>query len=165
MEQCLRLVGIRPDDRGDYRLLRDPLHLKGTTIVENATTGNDGKIAISEGAKVYGSDGKQWGRVEAVGAKYLTIAEGLFGQREYFLPIRFVACGDLDRVELNVPLVDAKAQALTDAPEDEPIFQDSAPIPREEMEAVGIPEPERADIGIGENEEATERIRQKKGTY
>ncbi len=133
--------------------------------MENATTGNDGKIAISEGAKVYGRDGKQWGRVEAVGAKYLTIAEGLFGQREYFLPIRFVACGDLDRVELNVPLVDAKVQALTDAPEDEPIFQDSAPIPREEMEAAGIPEPESADIGIGENEEATERIRQKKGTY
>ncbi len=117
--------------------------------MENATTGNDGKIAISEGAKVYGSDGEQWGRVEAVGAKYLTIAEGLLGQREYFLPISFVSCGDPDRVELNVPLADAKAQALTEAPEDEPIFQDSAPIPREAMEAVSIPKPERADVGTG----------------
>jgi len=133
-------------------------------VAENTTSsGIDGKIAISEGAEVYGSDGKQWGRVEAVGAKYLTIAEGLFGQREYFLPIGFVACGDLDRVELNLPLVDAKAQALTDAPEDEPIFAGSVPIPREEMEAVGIPEPKRANIGIGENAEEMDRVRREKG--
>jgi len=111
--------------------------------VENTAIRNEDKIAISEGADVYGSDGEQWGRIEAVGARYLTIAEGLLGQREYFLPISLVACGDPDRVELNVPLVDAKAQALTEAPEDEPIFADSAPIPREEMEAVGIPETER----------------------
>jgi len=126
--------------------------------VENVTTENEEKIAISEGAEAYGSDGEQWGRVEAVGARYLTIAEGVLGQREYFLPIRFVACGDLDRVELNVPLADAKAQALTEAPEDEPIFQDSALIPREEMEAVGIPELTRADVGTGENEERSVRF-------
>ncbi len=126
-------------------------------------TRNEGKIALSEGAEVYGSDGKQWGRVEAVGAKYLTIAEGLLGQREYYLPIRFVACGDVDRVELTVPLVDAKAQALTEEPEDEPIFLDSAPIPPEEMEAIGIPEPERADVGTGEDVEETERVRRVKG--
>lgn len=124
--------------------------------------GTEGKVAISEGAEVYGSDGKQWGRVEAVGAKYLTIVEGLLGQREYYLPIRFVACGDPERVELTVPLVDAKAQALREAPEDEPIFVDSAPIPREEMEAIGIPEPERAEVGTGEDEEETERVRQAK---
>ncbi|MDQ6603132.1 MAG: DUF2171 domain-containing protein [Chloroflexota bacterium] len=131
--------------------------------MENTTTGNIGKVAISEGAEVYGSDGKQWGRVEAVGAKYLTIAEGLLGQREYFLPISFVSCGDADRVELNVPLVDAKAQALTEAPEDEPIFGESVPVPPEEMEAVGIPEPERAEVGTGEDREETERVRQVKG--
>ncbi len=130
--------------------------------MENATTENEGKIAISEGAKVYDSDGKQWGRVEAVGARYLTIAEGLLGQREYFLPIRLVAYGDPDRVELSVPLADARAHALTDAPEDEPIFQASAPIPREEMEAVGLPEPERAGVGTGEDEEATNNVRQEK---
>ncbi len=127
------------------------------------TTGNEGTIAISEGAEVYGSDGKQWGRVEAVGAKYLTIAEGLLGQREYYLPISFVACGDPDRVELNVPLVDAKAQALTEEPRDEPIFGESVPIPPEEMEAIGIPEPERAEVGTGEDQEATERARRAKG--
>ncbi len=126
--------------------------------MENATTKNEDKIAISEGADVYGSDGEQWGRIEAVGARYLTIAEGLLGQREYFLPIGLVACGDPDRVELNVPLADAKAQALTEAPEDEPIFQDSAPIPREEMEAIGIPEPERTDVGTGEDEERSVRF-------
>ncbi len=131
--------------------------------MENTTNGNESKVAISEGAEVYGSDGKQWGRVEAVGAKYLTIAEGLLGQREYYLPISFVACGDADRVELNVPLVDAKAQSLTDKPEDEPIFVDSAPIPPEEMLAVGIPEPERADVGMGEDREESERVRRAKG--
>ncbi len=125
--------------------------------MENTATRNEDKIAISEGAEVYGRDGKQWGRVEAIGARYLTIAEGLLGQREYFLPIGLVACGDPDRVELNVPLADAKAQALTEAPEDEPIFQDSAPIPREEMEAVGIPESERAAVGTSENEERSVR--------
>lgn len=127
------------------------------------TTETEQTITISEGADVYGSDGKHWGRVEAVGAKYLTIAEGLLGQREYYLPVSFIARGDADRVELNMPLVDAKAQALTDEPEDEPIFADSAPIPPEKMEAIGIPEPERADVGNGENEEETARVRQEKG--
>jgi len=131
--------------------------------VENTTPRNADKIAISEGAEVYGSDGKQWGRVEAVGAKYLTIAEGLLGQREYYLPLGFVAAGDDERVELNVPLVDAKAQALTDEPEDEPIFGESVLIPPEEMEAVGIPEPERAAVGTGEDREETERVRRAKG--
>lgn len=131
--------------------------------MSETTTGNEGKIAISEGAEVYGSDGKQWGRVEAVGAKYLTIAEGLLGQREYYLPISFVACGDPERVELSVPLVDAKAQALTEEPQDELIFVGSAPIPREEMAAVGIPEPERADVGTGEDKAETERARRAKG--
>lgn len=132
-------------------------------MAENtATTGTENSITISEGADVFGSDGKQWGRVEAVGAKYLTIAEGVLGQREYYLPISFVACGDPDRVELNVPLVDAKAQALTDEPDDEPIFVDSAPIPPHEMEAIGIPESERADVGTGDDEEATTRAERAK---
>jgi hypothetical protein len=125
--------------------------------------GQSGKITISEGAEVYGSDGEQWGRVEAVGAKYLTIAEGLLGQREYYLPISFVAVGNEERVELNVPLADAKAQALTEEPEDVPIFVDSAPIPTEEMEAVGIPEPERAEVGTGDERRETERVRRAKG--
>lgn len=124
------------------------------------TTGNQGKIALSEGADVFGSDGEQWGRVTAVGAKYLTIAEGLLGQREYYLPISFVAAANDERVELHVPLVDAKAQALTEEPEDEPIFVDSAPIPLDEMEAVGIPEPQRAEVGTGEDKDMTERARQ-----
>ena len=64
---------------------------------------------------------------------------------------------------MNVPLVDAKAQALTEEPADEPIFGESAPIPPEEMEAVGIPEPERAEVGTGEDEEETERVRRAKG--
>lgn len=132
-------------------------------MAEHVTNENTGKIAISEGAEIYGSDGKQWGRVEAVGAKYLTIAEGLLGQREYYLPISFVACGDAERVELTVPLVDAKAQALTDEPADEPIFAESAPVPPEEMAAVGIPEPERAEVGTGEGEEETEQARRAKG--
>lgn len=132
-------------------------------MAEHTTHENAGKIAISEGAEVYGSDGEQWGRIEAVGAKYLTIAEGLLGQREYYLPIRFVAHGDADRVELNVPLVDAKAQALTEEPGDEPIFGESAPIPTGEMGAVGIPEPERAEAGTGEDAKETERVRRAKG--
>ena len=112
---------------------------KGSTDDKRHDDGNAGKVAISEGAEVYGSDGKQWGRVEAVGAKYLTIAEGLLGQRAYYLPIGVVAAADDERVELKVPLVDAKAQALTEEPADEPIFGESAPIPPEAMEAVGIP--------------------------
>ena len=132
-------------------------------MAESTTNENPSKVAISEGAEVYGSDGKQWGRVEAVGAKYLTIAEGLLGQREYYLPITFVAAGNDERVELNVPLVDAKAQALTEEPQDEPIFAESAPVPPEEMAAVGIPEPERADVGTGEDTEETDRVRRAKG--
>ena len=116
-----------------------------------------GKIAIDEGAEVYGSDGEQWGRVAAVGARYLTIAEGLLGQREYHLPIGLVAAGDAERVELAVPLAEAKARATTEEPEDEPIFAGSEPIPVEEMKAVGIAEPERTDLGTGADENA-ERV-------
>lgn len=131
--------------------------------MESAPAENVGKIAISEGIEVYGSDGEQWGRVEAVGAKYLTIAEGLLGQREYYLPISFVATSNDERVELTVPLVDAKAQALTEEPQDEPTFAHGDPIPPEERKAVGLPEPERADIGTGEDAEETEQIRRAKG--
>ncbi len=60
---------------------------------------------------VYGSDGEQWGPVAAVGANYLTIAEGLIGQREWSLAIRFVAQSDLERVVLRVPLAEAQVQA------------------------------------------------------
>ncbi len=98
-------------------------------------------VTIGEGADVYGSDGEQWGRVAAVGAKYLTIAEGLLGQREYYLPASLVACADADRVELNVPLADAKAQALDEEPPDEPIFTGSAKIPEHKMETAAVPEP------------------------
>lgn len=111
---------------------------------------SENKAAINEGADVYGSDGEQWGRVEAVGAKYLKIAEGLLGQKEWYLPIGLVSCGDADRVELSVPLAEAKAQASKDEPRDEPTLTGSAPIAPEEMEAVGIPEPARAEVGTGE---------------
>ena len=58
-------------------------------MAENDRTPADvTSVTIGEGADVYGSDGEQWGRVAAVGAKYLTIVEGLLGQREYYLPVR-----------------------------------------------------------------------------
>ena len=98
-------------------------------------------MTIGEGADVYGSDGEQWGRVDAVGAKYLTIVEGLLGQREYYLPVSLVASGDDERVELTVPLEEAKAQALTEEPTDEPIYTDSEKIPEQEMETAAVPTP------------------------
>ncbi len=98
-------------------------------------------VTIGEGADVYGSDGEKWGRVAAVGAKYLTIAEGILGQREYYLPINLVACGDDDRVELTVPLEEAKAQAMDEEPADEPIYTDSEKIPEHEMETAAVPTP------------------------
>jgi hypothetical protein len=97
-------------------------------------------VTIGEGADVYGSDGEKWGRVGAVGAKYLTIVEGLLGQREYHLPVGLVACGDDERVELTVPVEEAKAQALGEPPLDEPIYTDSEPIPEHALETANIPE-------------------------
>ena len=88
---------------------------------------------------------------------------GLLGQRAYDLPIGVVAAADDERVELKVPLVDAKAQACTEEPADEPIFGESAPIPPEAMGGGGIPEPERAEVGVGEDAEETERVRRAKG--
>ncbi len=120
-------------------------------------------IALSEGAEIYGSDGERWGHVEEVGAKYLKVVDGLFGQREAYLTIALVARGDADRVDLSVPVAEAKAQAREEEPEDEPIYGESAPIPLEEMEAVSIPEPERAAVGTGEDEAERERVRRAKG--
>lgn len=105
------------------------------------TTSNENPITIGEGVDVYGSDGGKWGRVGAVGAKYLTIVEGLFGQKEYHLPVRFVAAGDDERVELNVPVAEAKAQALDEEPADEPIYRDSTKIPEREMKTAAVPTP------------------------
>jgi hypothetical protein len=98
-------------------------------------------VTIGEGANVYGSDGEQWGRVAAVGAKYLTIVEGLLGQREYYLPVRLVASADDERVELTVPLEEAKAQALDEEPADEPIYTHSEKIPEDRMESAAVPTP------------------------
>jgi len=93
------------------------------------STEQSGKVGISEGADVYDSDGERWGRVEAVGAKYLTIAEGLLGQRAYYLPIALVACRDADRVELMVSVEEAKTQAWDEEPADEPIYAHTEAIP------------------------------------
>jgi hypothetical protein len=98
-------------------------------------------VTIGEGADVYGSDGEKWGRVASVGAKYLTIVEGLLGQREYHLPVSLVACADDDRVELTVPLEEAKAQAVDDEPADEPIYTHSEKIAEHEMETAVVPTP------------------------
>jgi hypothetical protein len=102
-------------------------------------------VTIGEGADVYGSDGEQWGRVEAVGAKYLTIVEGLLGQRQFYLPVSLVRSGDEDRVELNVPIAQAKAQAREEEPADEPIYADSEKIPEREMETADVPAPDDTD--------------------
>lgn len=105
------------------------------------TTSNENPIAIGEGVDVYGSDGEKWGRVGAVGAKYLTIVEGVLGQKEYHLPVRFVAAGDDERVELTVPVEEAKSQALDEEPADEPIYNDSVKIPEREMKTAAVPTP------------------------
>jgi hypothetical protein len=102
-------------------------------------------VTIGEGADVYGSDGEQWGRVSAVGAKYLTIVDGLLGQRDYYLPVSLVAAADEDRVELTVPVAQAKAQALDEEPADEPIYTGSEKIPEREMETADVPTPDRED--------------------
>jgi hypothetical protein len=99
-------------------------------------------VTIGEGADVYGSDGEKWGRVEAVGAKYVTIVEGLLGQREYHLPVGLVAAANEDRVELTVSVAEAKAQALDEEPADEPIYTDSEKIPEREMESADVPTPD-----------------------
>jgi hypothetical protein len=100
-------------------------------------------VTIGEGADVYGSDGEKWGRVAAVGAKYLTIVEGLLGQREYYLPVGLVASADEDRVELTLPVEEAKAQALDEEPTDEPIYAGSEKISEREMETADVPTPDR----------------------
>lgn len=95
----------------------------------------EGKIAISEGSDVHGSDGTHGGRVEAVGAKYVTIAAGLLGQKEFHLPLA---------------LIDAQARAFKDIPPpDEPIYHEPRPLPAEEMGAVGIPVDGREEFGMG----------------
>lgn len=104
-------------------------------------TGNVTSVTIGEGADVYGSDGEQWGRVTAVGAKYLTITDGVLGRREYHLPVSLVASADADRVALSVPAARAKAQALDEEPVDEPIFAHSEKIPEHEMESAAVPAP------------------------
>jgi hypothetical protein len=109
---------------------------------EQQTTETDGRIALSEGADVYGSDGERWGQAEDVGAKYLKIVEGLLGTKAWYLPVALVACGDTDRAELTVPIAEAKEQALTEEPEDEPIYRESEPIAVGSLETAGIPEPE-----------------------
>jgi hypothetical protein len=93
---------------------------------------------IREGADVFGSDGEQWGRVEAVGAKYLTITEGILGRKQSYLPIALVARGEGDLVVLGVPVEQAKAQALSEEPGDEPIDTGTEAIPVEEMERDGV---------------------------
>jgi hypothetical protein len=98
-------------------------------------------VEIGEGAEVYGSDGERCGRVVAVGAKYLTIVEGLLGQREYHIPVGLVVCGDSERVALTVPVAEAKARAVAAIPEDEPIYQASEPIPAAELESARVPTP------------------------
>lgn len=99
---------------------------------------------------MYGSDGKHGGRVEAVGAQYVTIAAGLLGQKEFHLPLSLIARADADRVDLTLPLIDAQAQAFKDIPPpDEPIYQAPRPISAEERGAVGMPVAEREDFGIG----------------
>lgn len=106
-----------------------------------AQTRDENPITIGEGADVYGSDGEKWGRISAVGAKYLTIVEGVLGHKEYHLPVRFVAAGDDERVELTVPVEEAKAQALDEEPADEPIYRESVNIPEREMETAAVPTP------------------------
>jgi len=107
-----------------------------------------GKVAISEGAEIYGSNGTQVGRVEAVGARYLTVTAGLLGQKTFHLPLDFVARADAERVELAMPTVDAEARAHKDVPPEEPIYADSEPIPPEERGAVGIPVQTRDTFGL-----------------
>lgn len=97
-------------------------------------------VTIGEGADVYGSDGEKWGRVSAVGAKYLTIVEGMLGQREHHLPVNLVASANEERVELTVPLAEAKARASDEEPADEPIYADSEKIPEHEMATAAVPE-------------------------
>ncbi len=60
---------------------------------------NERKIVISEGSIALGSDGESCGRVAMVGAKYLVIVEGLFGQHERYLPIDLVARADADHLK------------------------------------------------------------------
>ncbi len=109
---------------------------------EKDRSADDGtSVTIGEGADVYGSDGEQWGRVAAVGAKYLTIVEGVLGQREYHLPVGLVARADDERVELSVPAAQAKVEALDEEPADEPIYADSEKIPEREMESAAVPTP------------------------
>lgn len=100
---------------------------------------------IGEGVNVYGSDGEKWGRVDAVGAKYLTIVEGLLGHQEYHIPVSLVACSDDERVELTVSVAEAKTLALDEAPADEPIYDASEPIPGHAMETAAVPTPDRRE--------------------
>ncbi len=109
------------------------------------------KIALSEGAEGYGSDGNPSGHVAAVGAHYLTIVKGLLGQEEWYLPIRFVARADSERVELIVSARDVKQQARRNPPDDEPTYTAGGEsIPEGEREAVGLPVSQREDWGLGE---------------
>jgi hypothetical protein len=99
-------------------------------------------VEIREGADVFGSDGEQWGRVEAVGATYLTITEGILGRTHSYLPIALVARGEGDLVVLGVPVEQAKAQALAEEPGDEPIDAGTDAIPIEQMERGGVAAPD-----------------------
>ena len=103
---------------------------------------------ICEGADVFGSDGKHWGRVEDVGAKYLTITEGILGRKQFYLPITLIVRGDADRVELRVPMEQAKAEVRSEEPDDEPIYASTETIPVEQMESLSIAAPDYAN-GVG----------------
>jgi hypothetical protein len=116
---------------------------------ENNIPGDERKVALSEGADVYGSDGKHGGRVEAVGARYLTVAAGSLGQKAFHVPLDFIARADAERVELSMPLVDAQTRAFKDIPPpDEPIYAESEPIQEDVRQATGIPLPARGTFGL-----------------
>jgi hypothetical protein len=107
------------------------------------------KIAITEGTALYTSEGNQWGTVEAVGARYITVARGLLGQETCHLPLALVARADADRVELTVPAGQIGRYVVTKPPADEPIYGASEPIADAERGAVGIPVDERETFGTG----------------
>ncbi len=111
---------------------------------------NERKIVISEGSIAIGSDGESCGRVAMVGAKYLVIVEGLFGQHERYLPIDLVAWADAEYIHLSHTRANALALALDELPTDELIFGIANPIPAAEREAVGLPVPPRRDFGLGD---------------
>ncbi len=123
----------------------------------------------------YSSDDKKLGHILETDDNAFLVRQGMLFTTLFYLPTRLLVSSDVDRAFLTVTEDEAKALAredlpatgdawyglnddrveltvpLTNAePTDEPIYGHTEAIPLEQMEAAGLPDPERAAVGLGD---------------